>query len=336
MSARAPVRVAVLGAGAIAQVVHLPILSRMRGVELAAVSDRDARTARTIAERFGVPMVATSAEEVFADHSIDAVVVCTPTNRHEDHVAGALEAGKHVLCEKPLALTAAGVRRILDAPGAGERLLVAMNQRHRPDARALRSFVAGGDLGHVYYLKAGWLNRGRPRGRTWRERKATAGGGVFMDLGIQMLDLGLWILGYPRPQRVSAHMYRPPDAEVEDAAAVLVRLEGERLINLEVTWNLLARKDRQFLHLLGSQGSGTLAPLAVYKEMTSKGLVNVTPSLPPGRENVFTGSYRQQLQHFAEVARGERPNEGADEHLMLLRLVEAVYRSAEEGREVEV
>ena len=331
---RNPVRVAVLGAGAIAQVAHLPILSRLKGVELAAVSDKDAPTARTIADRFGIPRVARSPEDIWEDDSINAVVVCTPSLRHEDNVREALRAGKHVLCEKPLALTADGVERVLGEPGARQRLMVAMNQRYRADARALRSFVTSGELGDVYYLKTGWLNRARPVARSWRERRA-AGGGALMELGIQVLDLALWILGYPKPLRVSAHLHRAPGSEVEDAAALLLRLEGDRLVNLEVTWSLLAKKDRQFLHLLGSQGSGTLAPLAVYREMP-RGLVDVTPALPPRGENLFTASYRNELQHFVDFVRGEREAEPVEEHLSLMRAMEGAYRSAEEGREIEL
>lgn len=331
---RPPVRVAVVGAGAIAQVVHLPILSRMRGVEIAAVSDKDPSTARTIASRYGIAKAAKSPDEIWDDESIGGVVVCTPTMRHEEHVTGALRAGKYVLCERPLALTADAVERVLDVEGAAERLLVAMNLRYRPDSRALKGFVQSGELGDVYYLKAGWLNRAKPIGRSWRERRAQ-GGGALMELGIQMLDLGMWILGYPRPERVTAHLHRAPGAEVEDAAALLLRLEGDRLINLEVTWNLLAKRDRQFLHLLGTAGSGTLSPLAVNREMAT-GLVDVTPKLPSGGENVFTASYRNELQHFVEVVRGERKPAPPEEHVRLMRIMEAAYRSAEEGREVEI
>jgi predicted dehydrogenase len=314
VSPRGNVRVAVLGAGAIAQVVHLPILSRMRGVEVAGG--------------------ARPTEELLADESIDAVVVCTPSHRHEDNVRDALRAGKYVLCEKPLALTADGVERILTEDGAERRLQVAMNQRFRADARAIRSFVQSGELGDVFYLKAGWLNRAHPRGRSWRERKSSAGGGAFMDLGIQMLDLALWILDHPPAERITAQMHRAPGSEVEDAAALLLRLEGDRVINLEASWNLLSAKDRQFLHVLGSAGSASLTPLAVYREM-STGLTEVTPQLAPGRENLFTASYRSELQHFVEVVRGDQPPDAsAREHVQLLRVVEAAYRSAEERREV--
>jgi predicted dehydrogenase len=331
-AARPPVRVAVLGAGSIAQIVHLPILSRMRGVQVAAIADRDAHTARTIAKRFEVPAVTTNFEDVLTD-DVDAVVVCTPSNRHEDQVRAALRAGKYVLCEKPLALTAKGVASILEEPGADERLVVAMNQRYRPDAVALRQFVAGGELGDIYYLRTGWLNRYRPRGRTWRERKSTAGGGAFMDLGLQMLDLALWTLGYPTPERVSSHMYSRPGSEVEDAAMMVVSLEGNRVVNLECTWNLLARRDRQYLNLLGTSGSGALSPLTVMKEMPA-GLVDVTPAVPAARENLFTASYRNELVQFVEAVRGERTPEPPREHLVLMQLVEAAYRSVAEGREV--
>jgi predicted dehydrogenase len=332
MAPPSPIRVAVLGAGSIAQVVHLPILSRMRGVEVVAIADRDAHTARTIAERFGVERVATRSAEVLTD-DVDAVVVCTPSNRHEEQVGAALAAGKHVLCEKPLALTEEGVRRLLDHEGADRRLMVAMNQRFRPDAAALRQFVAGGELGDVFYLKTGWLNRYRPRGRTWRDRKATAGGGAFMDLGIQMLDLALWILGYPEPERISAHMRGHPESEVEDSAVVVLRLADDRLINLECTWNLKAKRDRQFLHVMGTSGSGSLAPLAVFKEMPV-GLAEVTPQIPAARENPFTASYRHELAHFVEVVRENRASLPPVEHRTLMRLVEAAYRSATDRREI--
>jgi predicted dehydrogenase len=333
MATRPPVRVALLGAGSIAQVVHLPILTRMRGVEVAAIADRDEHTARTIAGRFGVPRVATRSAEVLTD-DVDAVVVCTPSNRHEDQVRAALRAGKFVLAEKPLALTSAGVASLLEEDGARGRLMVAMNQRFRPDAIALKQFVAGGELGEVFYLKTGWLNRYRPRGRTWRDRKSTAGGGAFMDLGLQMLDLGMWILGYPHPERISAHMYARAGSEVEDSAVVVLRLADDRVINLECTWNLPAQRDRQYLHLMGTAGSGSLAPLAVFKEMPA-GLAEVTPPIPATRENLFTASYRNELAYFMDVVRGERDAPAPAEHGVLMRLVEAAYRSATERRELE-
>jgi predicted dehydrogenase len=330
------IRCAVLGTGAIAQVAHLPILSRTRGVTLAGLYDSDSAKARTLADRLGVPRVYESADEVWRDASLDAVVIATPSHLHAEQVRAGLEAGKFVFCEKPLAVTSEDAGRVLATPGAERRLMVGMNQRFRPDAQALRSFVSGGELGEVRYLRAGWLNRRvAPNRTTWRHRRAGAGGGALMDLGIQLLDLCLWILDYPRPVRLVAHMHRNRESEVEDSAILVLELDGGQVVNLEVTWDLVADRDRQYLHLQGSQGSGSLPPLRVLKEMES-GVADVSPSAPPGKENLFTASYRQELTVFADAVRGEVELTAPSEHVTLLRLVEAAYRSAEEGREVEL
>lgn len=329
-------RIAVIGAGAIAQVAHLPILSRMKGVELVGLHDSDRAKARTLADRFGIERVYRSVDEMWEDEELQAVVIATPNNLHEEQVSAGLQAGKFVFCEKPLALSADGARRVLASPGADSRLLVGMNQRYRPDAAALKTFVVGGELGDVHYLRAGWLNRRPGRGRrTWRQRKAGAGGGVLMDLGIQMLDLCLWLLDYPRAERIVAHVHRGAGSEVEDSAVLLVHLEAKRVINLEVTWGLLSERERQYVHLMGTEGAGSLGPFKVLKELES-GLLDVTPQLAPGRENQFTASYRQELVAFAEAVRGERDLDAASEQLALMQLVDAAYRSAQEGAEVRL
>lgn len=336
MSGREPVRLAVLGVGAIAQVVHLPILSRTRGVEVVGMYDVDRSKARTIADRFGVPRVYKSRDEIWNDAEVDGVVVCTPSHLHAEHTVEGLEAGKYVLCERPLGLSTEEVSRILGVARANPRLVVAMNQRFRPDAGALRPFVTGGELGDAFYLRAAWLNRRTRRSRdNWRQRKASAGGGALMDLGLQVLDLALWLLDYPEPSRVGAFVHYDGGSEVEDSAALMLRLDGGRIVNVEVAWNLLSEKDRQYLHLLGTAGSASLTPLTVYKDMDGDA-VNVTPPLTPGRENLYTASYRQELASFAEVVRGGEDSPLPTEQETLMRIITAAYRSAREGQEVSV
>jgi predicted dehydrogenase len=336
MSPNRVVRVAVIGAGAIAQVAHLPILSRMRGVKVAALHDTDRAKAATIADRFEVERVAAKLDEIWDDESIEAVIICTPNHLHEEQVGTALDAGKFVLCEKPLALESAGAKRVLKKKGAADRLMVGMNQRFRPDAIALKSFVAGGELGDVFYMRAGWLiRRVLPAGRSWRLQKRGAGGGALMDLGLQMLDLSLWLLDYPEPERISAHVHGAEGDGVEDSAVLLLHLAGNRVVNLEVTWALRSDRERQYVHLLGSSGSGSLGPLKVFKDMDT-GLTDLTPQLAPGRENQYTASYRQQLASFLELVRGERENEAPTEQVTLMRIAEAAYRSAQKGDEVRV
>src|SRR5690606_22544175 len=231
--------------------------------------------------------------------------VCTPSHMHEEQAIAALETGKHVLVEKPLALDAAGGERVVAAAErAGRTLMVAMNTRYRPDALALRPFVQGGELGSVFLVKSAWMNRKMRTVRpTWRHRRATAGGGALMDLGVQVLDLCLWLLDYPAVARLVAHTHPGEGMEVEDSGMMLLQLRDGGSISVAASWSLVAERDRHYLRLLASRGSGSLAPLAVYKEM-DQGLLDVTPQLPPGNENLYTASYRRQLAHFVECARG--------------------------------
>lgn len=329
-------RLAVVGAGAVAQVVHLPILSRMPRCRLVAVCDVNLHKTRTIAERFDVPNRYGSMDELLErEPGLDAVVLCTPNHLHAELAERALRAGVHVICERPLATRADDVRRVLEAARAAERhVLVALNHRFRPDAIALRHFIESGDLGEIFYMRAAWLNRRvRQPTRGWRRERALSGGGVLMDLGIQALDLALWSLGYPKPDRVLAYVRSSAGEEVEDSAVVLMRTATGVTINAEVTWELIAERDRHNLYVLGTRGSGSLAPFAIHREADT-GILDVTPPLPEGKENVYTASYREELSFFLAVLRGERTADLPVNQEVLMRVVEACYRSAAEGRDV--
>lgn len=330
------VRCAVLGAGAIAQVAHLPILSHAPGVQLVGLHDIQSRKARTIAERLGIPRVYGSAEEIWADDTVDAVVIATPSQLHETQVAEGLRAGKFIFCEKPLAVSSSQAERVLATPGAENRLMVGMNQRFRADTAALRRQIAAGDLGDIRSLRAGWLNhRVGPSRRTWRHRRSGAGGGALMDLGIQMLDLCLWMVGYPTPQRLVAHTQTRAGQEVEDSAFLMLSLEGGLVLDMAVTWDLVSDRDRQYLEVNGSSGSALLPPLRVMRE-SETGVIDATPTTSPDRENLFTASYREELARFIAAVRGEKELRAPVEHATLLRLIEAAYTSAERGSEVRL
>jgi predicted dehydrogenase len=327
-------RVGILGTGAISQIVHLPTLTQMRGVEVACVSDNDEAKARTLAERFGVPEIHRTDEALLGDSDLDAVVVASPSHLHEEHAIAAVRAGKHVLVEKPLSLSAGGAARVLDeAAGADRVVMVALNNRYRPDARALRPFLRGGELGDVFHVRVGSLNRKVRTARpTWRHSPETAGGGVLMDLGVQTLDLALWMLGHPRGERVSAHAHRSAGMKVEDGASALYLAAGGISIALDVTWNLFELKDRQYFEALGTGGSASLSPLGVFKEV-EHGVLDVTPSVPPGRANIYTSSYRQMLADFVQTANGGREYEPPTDQVELMGLIELAYASIREGAE---
>jgi predicted dehydrogenase len=329
-------RVGVLGTGAIAQIVHLPLLIDLPGARVTGVCDIDDKKAAAIAGRLGIPNVFRRDEELFESDEVDAVVICSPNYLHERQVIAALDAGKHVLVERPLALDARGAEAAVKAAERADRtLVVAYNNRYRPDIRGVKSFVTAGELGEVFTVHGTWFNKKvRLRRPTWRHRKETAGGGAFMDLGVQVLDLCLWLLDYPVVDRVCAHMHPGEDMEVEDAASVLIGLKSGPSISVHVTWSLLAERDRHHIRLFGTNGSATTHPLQVFKEI-EHGVLNATPQVAPGVENAYTASYREELRAFVAASLGTPPPPPR-EQIELMRIVSALYESAEKGREVRL
>ena len=332
---RRPVRIGVLGTGAVSQIVHLPILTERADVEVAAVSDSDVPKAKAIAARFNVKNVVTD-QELLEGDLVDSVVISTPNHLHEVQALAALKAGKHVLVERPLALTARGVDRLLKAARKTGRVLMAgMSHRYRPDAAALASFVAGGELGRVYQVRGSWLNRKLHLTRpTWRQDRKLSGGGALMDLGVPALDLCLYIAGYPQIRRVSAVISKG-EFEVEDAALVTASTDKDLAVTVEVSWSFFGNEDRQFFRVMGSEGSGSLPPLQVYKQLGGRPL-DVTPHqpVPSGVENPYHAAYRRELDLYVSAIAGERDVPLPEEQHALMEVIEAAYRSAAKGREV--
>src|SRR6185436_16939158 len=206
----------------------------------------------------------------------------------------------------------------------------------RPDAQLLRTFVQKGDLGEIFLAKAGWLRR-----RTewdsdeWRRQKRDSGGGVVLDLGFQMLDQSLWIMGNPEVESVTASVHRSRKGEVEDSATAFLRLASGATLTLELTWGLLMEKDFAYVNLFGSGGAALLNPLRIHKGMHGT-LVNVTPTMETSRHQYRT-STEAQIAHFADVIRkGARPIGAAEEIVPVMELLDAIYRSAEQGKEVRL
>ncbi|MEO5987967.1 MAG: Gfo/Idh/MocA family oxidoreductase, partial [Candidatus Eisenbacteria bacterium] len=168
-----------------------------------------------------------------------------------------------------------------------------------------------------------------------RRTKRESGGGVVLDLGFQMLDLSLWVLGAPEVVSVTASVHRSSKGEVEDSAIAFLRLESGATLTLELTWGLLMEKDFAYLNLFGSGGAALLNPFRVHKGMHGT-LVNVTPTLETSR-NQYRQSMEDQLQHFADSVRaGRKPMGSAEEILPVMHLMDAIYRSAEAGKEVKL
>jgi predicted dehydrogenase len=152
----------------------------------------------------------------------------------------------------------------------------------------------------------------------------------MMDVGVQALDLCLWMLDFPEAASVTSHMHFPPGMEVEDNAAILVRLVNGAAVSLTVSWSLVAERDRHYMRMLGTRGSGAISPLAVFKEVETGQMIDVTPDVTLGRENLYTASYRRELSHFVAVALGKAEEPLPREQVQIMKIVQAAYRSSEE------
>lgn len=330
----APVRLGVVGAGAIAQVAHLPALTRLDGIRVVALCDNDTAKARSIAARFDIPDVYDDIEVLLRATEPDAVAICTPNHLHEIHTRTALSAGAHVFCERPLALDVAGIQRVIAArTEAGRAVEVGMNHRYRTDTQAVRVFLDGGELGAVRGIRCGWYTfRPARHALGWRRRRDESGGGALLDLGLPMMDLALWLLHDPPPVRITARTVDDGQAgAVEDAAVVLFEA-GDTAVTVDVSWYFVGPEERLWFEVLGGKGSATVSPLTVYKELHGSP-VDVTPSGASGRHG-YTTSYAAQWARFLAVVHGHVPPSDLADQLMLHRLLEAAYRSAREGQTV--
>lgn len=328
------VRIAVVGTGAIAQLTHIPVLAKMRGASLVALCDNDGAKARALADRFGVPDVYTDFEELLDSDELDAVVIATPNHLHEPHVLSALRKKLHVLCERPLSLGARGIDRCIAAANKAERILaVGHNHRFRSDVQALDQFLRNGELGQITSIRAGALFV-KKHGDGWRTRRAESGGGVFLEHGFPILDLATWLADSPAPVRVVSSMRRGRGAgAVEDAMQLFLECAGGLIVNVDVSWSYVGDEDRWWFEVHATRGSARLSPLRVIKELNGRA-VDVSPTGAAARESAFQQSYRAELAHFLAMIKGEAPYEPPTDQVQLQKIVEAVYKAADDGKEI--
>ena len=329
-------RVGLVGAGAIAQLAHLPVLSKIKGAQLVALCDNDGPKASAIAERLGIPDVFTDFEDLLELDQVDAVVIATPNHLHEPHVLRALKSKVDVLCERPLSLTSRGVERIIAAAkSSGRKVVVGNNHRFRSDVQQLHRFIQGGELGRLIGVRAGQYQLATSR-TGWRFRRPEAGGGAFFEHGFPLVDLALWLADFPEPVRVNAHMDRGRGVgTVEDAMMVHVECAAGISFSFDVSWAYVGQEERWWFEVLSARGSARLAPLRVVKMLNGKP-TDVSPSGAAARESVFLQSYRAELAHFIAVVNDETPYDPPEDQLVVMKLIEAIYKAAEDGREVRL
>jgi predicted dehydrogenase len=353
-----PLRVGVIGAGIGA--LHLAAYAKLPQVEIAALAGLDDERVRRVAAEYNVPTTYREYSDLLAESTIDAVSVCLPNALHAPVSIAALEAGKHVLVEKPLARTVAEGQAMLDAAAANDRILmIALTQRYRGDVQWVKRYVDSGALGKIYYAKAHWMRRsGIPQLGSWFVNKELSGGGPLVDLGVHMLDMAMYLMGEPLAKTVSASTYAEfgprglkgwagrqqfSDAhhsyEVEDLASAFIRLDSGATLLLEASWATHGPAGDDFgVTLYGTEGGVELLVRNYSHENTIRVFHDINDAqvdLAP-RPAKIEGHWNV-VKRFVEAAHSGGPQEpSAADGQRRVALLDACYRSAALGREVEL
>lgn len=332
-------KIAVVGAGSIAQVAHLPNWSKMENVELVSICDVDKGKVNKLTERFNIPRWYFVLDEMLHQEKLDALHICTPSLHHFPMAQLALSKGVNVLVEKPIALNARDAQKLTDyAAKHNLTLMVGMHNRFRDDVQILRNFLAQGELGEIFYIKTGWLKKWEKHQMSgWYSEKKSSGGGVLIDLGIQLMDLAFFITNFPQLKKVRLYDYHlNPDMDVEDAALAVIETKSGQTITIEISWKMYLEKDTMYTHIFGKNGAAKLNPLRIHKEMHNN-LVNVSPFHQTSKVDQFKKAYSKELKHFVKVLRGEEQSiSSGEDALRVMKILDALYESAKRGEEVNI
>jgi len=352
--------IGIIGCGGIGD-VHAQAATRA-GLPIVAVWDIKPERAEQFAAAHGARACA-SIDDLLAIKEIAAVAVCVPNDQHHPCAMKALAAGKHVLLEKPMAMDVAQCDEIATAATrARTALQIGFVCRGSPAARCVKAFIDAGRFGRIEHIKCAlYRRRGIPGLGGWFTTKARSGGGPLIDLGVHMLDLSLWLAGSPRPLRASGATSRglgaamqgytytwmwagPPKydgvCDVEDSATALVRCEGGLTIEMNVTWaaNLPDGHLKDGLCVIGSKAGAAFQVFGKEVSIATEEeghLVDLKPHFVA--EDPERQMWDEQYRQFIDAVEGRaKPHADAAAGRRVQALVEAIYRSADESREVEV
>jgi predicted dehydrogenase len=349
-------RVAVIGAGTISQRVHIPVFQKQPNTTVVAVCDVNEARARAVAEETGVAAVYSDYEKMLQEIQPNITVVATPNVFHKPMAIAALEAGSHVLCEKPVTLTYADAQVMFATAAAQKRVLtVGTHFRFTAPMQAAKRHAEQGFFGRIYAARTVWQRRnGIPGYGSWFTNKDLAGGGALLDIGVHTLDRALYIMGYPRPRRVSGAMFAEfgprgrglggwgadilqPSAnaryDVDDVAWAQVVFEDGAVLQFQVAW--ASNYPETFVtEIFGNEGGAYIGGWdSVQLYAMLNGLeVKIETELPAQRGS----SYEQLINNFVRRLEGD---ESADivtpeQALVHVQIVDAIMRSATEGCEV--
>jgi len=328
---------------------HIQRIVPAAHARLVGICDANPERLETVGDEFGVAWRSTEYAELLAHPDVDAVVVALPNFLHAPVSIAALQAGKHVLCEKPMARNAREAEEMLAASrAAGRYLMIHFNYRFTPPALALHDFVQSGGLGEAYHARSWWhRTRGIPGLGGWFTSKEAAGGGPLVDLGVHRLDLALWLMGYPHAVSVSGATYSALGRElagrsgksldVEDMASAFVRFDNGATLVLEASWAANGeRREEMLTQVYGTKaglvhrnrGEGYEFEARIFAERDGE-YATIEPALP---EHIETPQ-----EHFARcILEGRTPSATGEQGLEVMRILDAAYLSAERGEEVRL
>ncbi|HTR25573.1 MAG TPA: Gfo/Idh/MocA family oxidoreductase [Terriglobales bacterium] len=365
-------RVGVIGCGGIANGKHFPALNKLRNrIELVGFCDIIEDRATSACQKYGDPNAKFYVEHrrLLEDKSIDVVYVLTPNVSHCAISVDSLEAGKHVLCEKPMAATYADAKKMLDAAKrTGKKLTIGYQNRFRRNVQFLQKACRAGDLGDIYFARAQALRRkGVP---TWGvfSDKSKQGGGPLIDLGTHVLDITLWMMNNYKPKQVVGSVFHklkdspegnmfgpwnPKTHEVEDSAFGFIKMENGATISLEASWAINIRKDESGLTLCGTLAGAETIPASapmipvnsyepvIFNTVRHGELVDTGPMERSGLAAADWGGepFRvgdaESTAWLDAIVNNTEVYVKPEQALVVTRILEAIYKSAESGTTVE-
>ena len=352
------VRIGIIGCGGIANGKHMPSLSKLPNVEMVAFCDIIEQRAIEAKAKYGAPDAAvyTDYKELLADKTIDVVHVCTPNRSHSFITVDALESGKHVMCEKPMAINSAEAKKMLDAAArTGKKLTIGYQSRQAAGAQYLKKEAEDGTFGEIYYAKATALRRRAVP--TWGVflNEYEQGGGPLIDIGTHSLDLTLWLMDNYKPKYCVGTSYHklnkdtnqgnawgnwdPEKFTVEDSAFGFIVMENGATINLESAWAINMLDVREATTLI----CGTKAGADLYDGVRINGIRNnsqyvLRPTLNPQGAAFYSGvstgdaSAMEAAQWINAVVNDTDPCVLPEQAYTVTRILEGIYESAKTGK----
>lgn len=352
-------KVGIIGCGGIAFGKHMPSLFRLATAEMTAFCDLVEERAVKAKDQFGTKeaKVYTDYTELLADESIDVVHVCTPNKSHSDITVAALEAGKHVMCEKPMAKNADGARKMLEAAKrTGKKLTIGYQNRFREDSDYLKKACDEGHLGEIYFAKAHAIRRRAVP--TWGVflNEEEQGGGPLIDIGTHALDLTLWMMNNYKPKYVVGNVYYklgqraneanawgpwdPAKYTVEDSAFGFITMENGATIVLESSWALNTLEEGEAITTLcGTEGGADMRDGLRLNGVEFSRTYTKKPALDKGGVAFYDGQTENASDREARlwidcIINDTEPVVKPEQAIVVTEILEAIYESSKTGKPV--